>query len=115
MFLHFTWWWSQVTDCTKSVEGYTCLYISHGGGRKLLIALKVLKATQVSAFHMVAVASKVLFLFIYVSLDFFSIIFSMQFASSKELYTLHMVCCLDSPHNARRHTRTYACTHCAAW
>jgi hypothetical protein len=45
MSLHFTWWWSQVTDCTKSVEGYTGLYISHGGGRKLLTALKMLKAT----------------------------------------------------------------------
>ncbi len=47
----------QVTNCTKSVEGYTSLYISHGGGHKLLTALKVLKATQVSAFHMVVVTS----------------------------------------------------------
>jgi hypothetical protein len=22
MSLHFTWWWSQVTDCTKNVKGY---------------------------------------------------------------------------------------------
>jgi len=64
----------QVTDCTKSAKGYTCLYISHGGGRKLLTALKVLKATHVFAFHMVVVASKTLSLFrsVFVSLDFFS-------------------------------------------
>jgi hypothetical protein len=47
----------QVTNYTKSVEGYTCLCISHGDGHKLLIALKMLKATQVSAFHMVVVTS----------------------------------------------------------
>jgi hypothetical protein len=35
MFLHFTWWWSQVTDCIKSAKGYTGLCISHGGGRRL--------------------------------------------------------------------------------
>jgi hypothetical protein len=38
---------------------------------KLLIALKVLKATHVSAFHMVVVASKALSLSISVSFDFF--------------------------------------------
>jgi hypothetical protein len=77
MSLHFTWWWLQVIDFTKSAEGYTGLCISHGGGCKLLIALKVLKATQVSAFHMV-VAGKALFLslFVYVSLDFFNKILS---------------------------------------
>ncbi len=41
---------------------------------KLLTTLKVLKATQVSAFHMVVVVGKALFLSlsIFVSLDFFS-------------------------------------------
>jgi hypothetical protein len=57
MSLHFTWWWSQVTDYTKSAESYTSLYISHGGGCKLLTALKLLKVTQVSAFHMVVIVS----------------------------------------------------------
>jgi hypothetical protein len=47
----------QVIDCTESAEGYINLCISHGGGCKLLIALKVLKAKQVFAFHMVVVAS----------------------------------------------------------
>jgi hypothetical protein len=60
MSLHFTWWWLQVTNYTKSVEDYTSLCISHGGGRKLLTALKVLKATQVSTFHMVVVTSYLL-------------------------------------------------------
>jgi hypothetical protein len=46
----------QVIDYTKSAEGYTGLCISHGGGHKLLTALKALKATQVSAFHMMVVA-----------------------------------------------------------
>jgi hypothetical protein len=80
-----------------------------------LIALKVLKATHVSTFQMVVVPGKVLSLFVSVSLDFFSIIPSVQFASTRELYTLHMVCCLDSPHNARRHTRTYVSIHCTTW
>jgi len=62
---------------------------------KLLTALKVLKATQVSAFHMVVVAGKALSLSVSVSLDLFSRILSVQFASTRELYTLHMVCCLD--------------------
>jgi hypothetical protein len=47
----------QVTNCIKSAKGYTSFYISHGGGHKLLTALKVLKAKQVFAFPMVVVAS----------------------------------------------------------
>ncbi len=53
---------------------------------------------------MVVVAGKVLSLFlslyVSVSLDFFSRILLVQFASTRELYTLHIVCCLDYPHNA---------------
>jgi hypothetical protein len=49
---------------------------------------------------MVVVAGKALFLTVSISLDFFNKILLVQFASTRELYTLHMVCYLDSPHNA---------------